>query len=190
MTPVQTNEARIDFGTKAKYLFTGMFIGVLFRRIVRFLIDKRANEDRPPIIVREGSIVFEHKAVQGKQLEWDDSEPHWTPKQPNGRKIDFLRATITKGGSSACPTMIESKAIEITFATSSKSETFDVFVAGKKPKIGPKGLLARDSSRKKLTHGPTGSGSITRIRPKQGGLECELSGVVEIEIDFAYEDED
>jgi hypothetical protein len=166
-----------------------MVIAVLFRRLFRFFIRLRGNEDRPPIIVREGSIVFEHKVINGKQLDWDDSQSDWTPKQPNGKRIDFIRATIVKGGSSGCPKTIESRAIEITFSTGSKSETFTVFEAGKKPKIRPKGLLTRDSSRKKLTHGPTGGGSITRIRARQGGLECELSGAVEIEIDFVYEDE-
>lgn len=192
MKPQFTKEARIDFWTVAKYVITGAFLAMLFRRIVKFLLSGlRTNEDRPPIIVREGSITFEHKIVKGKQLDWDGQQNHWTPKQPNGKKVDFLVARVLEGGSSECPSVIESESLEITYSTGLKTEKFWVFLAGGKPMLRPKGLLSRDSQNpKKLTHGVPGSGNITNIRPQQGGLECNLSSEAVIEIGYAYEEDD
>jgi hypothetical protein len=77
----------------------------------------------------------------------------------------------------------------IRYAAGSQKDTreFRVHVAGGKPKVEPKGLLTRDSTKKKLEHGTAGNGYISMIEPDRGHSCTMLDAAAEIVIDYVYD---
>jgi hypothetical protein len=151
--------------------------------VYRFL----AEEDRPAMIVKNGSIVFENKLRDGETepLDWEDDGGMWQPKQPKGKKVKHFIADV-KGADDKTCTRLESAELVISYSYGSTKEDFRVMISGKKPKVTPKGLLALAD--KKLSFGVTNQGRISSIGMPQGGMTCTFAGrTAEITINYAYD---
>ena len=140
------------------------------------------DEDRPPIIVKNGSIQFE--TSRG----WADDGGAWKPDHNEGKPVREFVAAISNAIDSSgnpCPRLSGVQFI-ITYALSEASSTdFHVILAGREPKI-PKGLL--NHSGNSLTYGTAGAGRIGAIRALPTQATCTFaSNNGEISIGFSYQ---
>ena len=147
---------------------------------------RREDEDRPAMTVKNGSIVF---GFEDSDLVWEDGGGGtWEPDQDDGKDVKLFVATVT-GADGKCPDLVGEK-LTLTFTDESatpREQRFMVFVAGHKPKVSPKGLLTRMSSGKKLSHGRSGAGYISKIESDRGH-SCTMSDArAEIIIDYVYD---
>jgi hypothetical protein len=161
---------RIDISAKAGYVTLGIAIGAILGAAVMYL--RRLRADRPPIIVKNGSITFEN---HGKVIGWAGDGQSWTPDQSNGDDVTGLYAEVLAGGGKNCVSPLFGTSLNIEFDDGAGTpRTFTVFIAGKKPKIRPGGLLSKDGTGKQLRHGQSGLGRIARISAPNGDA-CSFS---------------
>jgi hypothetical protein len=157
-----------DSTEKAIYAAAGFAIAGLVGLCMRFLMHKRDEDDRPPILVRDGSVHIEQTPVPGEAdvPEWVGDGDNWRPDHPNGREIHRFLVSVTDPRSGSCK-KLTGNTVRI-FRDSSPPIHF--VVAGGEPKVGPKGILTKDPSVARLLKA---SG-----RPKEvqvGGHTCMLS---------------
>ena len=148
MTTVGASEATIDFQTKAKYVLAGALLALLTGGILimaAYALDWWGLDDRPPIIVKNGSVVIENQPFKGKSTGpgWTDDGQDWNSDQQNANDVDKYVVGVVGGVSGTCEDL-EGKNIVIDHSGSGAPLTFKV--AGKQPKIGPRGQLMPDTS--------------------------------------------
>lgn len=148
-----------------------------------FLKRKRRTEDRPAMTVKSGSIVFETGG-----LDWrDGGGGTWEPDHDEGKDVRLFVASVS-GADGKCADLV-GKRLTITYTDESLKERdrqFRVHLANAKPKISPKGLLTRDPGRKKLSHGRSNEGYISKIESDRGD-SCTISSEnAEIVINYEY----
>jgi hypothetical protein len=138
----------------------------------------RADDDRPPIIVRGGSVVFELQLIPGETAsrDWVPDGGDWTPDQPNGHVTTTLTVTID----SQDPTCqsLEGPTVHV-LRTPNNTPPLHVAAAGGKPKVGPMNQLNPDNSGQLKTLSYT-AGSLVGIRV--GSKDCPVTNSNEITI--------
>lgn len=140
------------------------------------------DEERPAMIVKNSSITFEN---EGGQIGWEEDSAGWYPGHARGKPVRHFVAEL-KNAEAGCTTM-EGAHLVITYTFDASKEEFNVFVAGRKPKITPK-LLRHDMRTKTLSYGEPRQGQITSVRLRQGGKTCTFPDRTgEIWIRFAYD---
>jgi len=136
----------------------------------------RANsdsEDRSRIIVRSGSIDFE------QDVDWEfdggTDKKKASPKQPNGANVTGFQVTFAKQDieGTSCPQVpVVGDSVDFAYTPASGPVTLSAKLLGGRnaPMITAPGDMTIDNagSKKKLTFGPTGDGSIASVTVKYG----------------------
>ena len=161
------------------YAAAGLIVGGLL--VYGALSSTRADdEERPPIIVRGGSLIFESgDATSTDPAEktgkpWTQVGSDWQPDHGNGNKTKWFSVELRGGNPSLCPGLSMTKQLTIVYqASSGGAETSFVLStkprpAGSKapaPAISGSGLTASNTGQNPtLTYGTPGQGSIARIQ--------------------------
>jgi hypothetical protein len=140
--------------------------------------DFNGNEERPPIIVRGGSIVFENQLVSGtgQSKRWVPSgTKKWKPDHQEGKRINDFEVTFT---GVQCATLT-GHPVRITRTNGSgATETYDIKREGwlrVDPKVvAPQtvDLVVNNAIPKATLTSPDTGGAITEVRI--GGSSCAL----------------
>jgi hypothetical protein len=123
--------------SKTKGLIAGMLGGAALLWL--FLKKKRRDdEDRPAMVVKNGSIEFDHEWP----LNWEEKEGGWVPNQPGAKRIRFFKVDIK--GSDNGVSYIQGVVLVISLAYGLAGEEFRVIRADDEPKVTPSGRLEPD----------------------------------------------
>lgn len=142
------------------------------------------EEDRPAMIVRNGSIIFENGTVNGRPVHWLYADAlSFKTDQQNGKRVISADATVT-GGSGQC-NLTGGRRFRITFQEQNDSEDIHLIAAGQEPKIFPNDVLTRSSSRLQLTRGTAGAGQIF-VRMDNGKVPCVIAKTGQITFKFNH----
>ena len=158
---------RDDFADKVIYAAAGFAVAGLVGLCFRFLMHK-SDDDRPPILVRDGSVHIEQTPAKGEAdvPEWRDDGDRWRSYHPSGQEITGFLVSVTDPASGNCE-KLTGNTVRI-FRDSSPPIHF--VAANGEPKVGPKGILAKDPSIGRLLKA---SGRATQVQV--GGKTCMLS---------------
>ena len=100
-----------------------------------------ADEERPPIIVRGGSLYFENKSAKRPGKPWqkpDQNNPkEWEPNDNGGKKVSYYQVYFTGGGADCVPA--EAESVVVNFVDDSgTAKTYRVTTRSDRPiVIGP-----------------------------------------------------
>jgi hypothetical protein len=169
LTPEQSDEKRIDFATPAKYGAVGIGIALLARAVFK-LFGGRLNEDRPPIIIRNGSVIIEQAPRRGKAKhpDWGADGNEWKPDHPEGADVTTFRVSVTDPEKGDCEDLV-GDVVKIFHSGSSVPITFRI-TGNKQPRVGPKGQLAKIAN-KRRTLAANGTAKEVNVN----GKSCLLS---------------
>lgn len=151
------------------------------------LLDHHEDEERPPIIVKNGSLIFESGDSKSEDPEektgkpWHEVGNEWQPDHPEGKKVKWFSVGVQ--GPGGCPALAMTKQVTVTYKNADGTETD--FVIKMSPR-GPGGtdspaiaggtLTANNSiANPTLTYGTAGQGAISRVRFQGqgiGNVEC------------------
>jgi hypothetical protein len=179
-----------DDGTKWVYGTGGAVIGGI---VGYFLASHElADEDRPPILVQGGSLVFtsgggegcggtQQKKAKNNAKPWKkkQGEDRWQPKHQNGRPTKWFIVEV-ESGDPACPSILVAETIEITYEgrsfTLASSPEFNA--SGKKvPTLAGPGLAPDGHPDSPvLVHDKGGHGTISKVKftAKDTIISCEF----------------
>ena len=157
-----------DFAEKVIYAAAGLAVAGLVGLCFRFLSHKRDDDDRPPILVRDGSVHIEQTPAPGEAdvPEWVEDGERWRSHHQAGQRVRRFVVSVTNDESGNCEKMT-GNTVKI-FRDSAPPIHF--VAANGDPKVGPRGLLTKDPS--------TGRVLKASGKPKEvqvGGESCMLS---------------
>lgn len=155
----------------------GMVIGAIAGWLAHALLRRPGDEDRPPIIVRGGSISFD------TDVGWTDDGADWKPYHPDGRPVRELVAFIRKTGGPDCAGReLRGRALHFQHV-----HRFMVTISGGEPRVNPKGLLMRDktTTRVRFENGPAALGEVKALPSSRTDWVAEDE---EVCICFDYEE--
>jgi hypothetical protein len=168
-------EKENSVNNKTKSGLLGFSVGLFAGIVVYKLLRKFGFAERPPIIIKNGSIDF--ITASGWDVDGDDYEQKATPRATK------MIAWLTN--SKNCSSLETRNMFKIEFADSSNTEgsvNFHVKLKQGGVRVGPKGQLRKSGNT--LSHGTAGAGHITRISAP-GGADCEFADHTgEIKITF------
>ena len=145
-------------------------VGAVVGAVVRQLITRPPfDEERPAMIIKNGSITFEN---EGKKVGWDGDTDYFYPNQPGGRKVTSLvaEATNADGGT----TVMKGEELIVTYTPDTGvPQDFEVQVKDNQPKIKHQDKLCHDNGKKELRFGEKGNGRISKV--VLGGTTCTFS---------------
>ncbi|MBA3637672.1 MAG: hypothetical protein H0W53_00005, partial [Acidobacteria bacterium] len=126
------------------------------------------------MIVRNGSIIFEHEPARGQP-----APPNWlysdglafTTDQQNGKPVTNADATVLNAQGSTTCELKGGVRFTIRYQEGSDVEEIHLIAAGQQPRIFPNDGLTRSSDRKQLTRGAPASGTIS-VRLNGKGKPC------------------
>lgn len=164
-----------DKGTKWLYGIGGAAIGALGAYLLDHH-DRGDDEDRPPILVKDGSLIFQSGDPMGagnekKGKPWQSEDDDWQPDHSAGKPIKWLYVEVTLASGDAV--MARTRRIEITYGT----KRFDIAInnqigkGGKDCKLVPTisgpGLTPEGTAdNPTLVHDKGGTGKITKVEFK------------------------
>lgn len=186
-------------GTKVTYFVAGAVIAGILVGAFSAVISSGDDEERPPIIVRGGSIIFESGDKNGKPKEkkgkkWTPSGSDWQPDQGEGIPVADLTIAIRGGNQSSCPalqrvvgdkTAGEAPVITVTYTDQNQQDTkFTITTKADKNKpnkwsptiVGSGMRLENDTTdNPQLVFGTHGQGSLTRVQfeGQSGNVDCQ-----------------
>jgi hypothetical protein len=165
-------EAQVKNGAK---WFGAFVVGGVAGWVIYWLLRKRiGDEERPPIIVKGGSIIFEHEKGWAEAA-GDD----WKPDHPEGKPIDGFIVQIKRGGQ----VTQEFRGALLHFL---HLHRFIVGIAHDEPKVNPRRFLsARSREAVWFEGGPRNVGEMI-VFP--GNIRYTLEDDEEAWIDFTYRD--
>ena len=159
--------------TRAGIAAAGLIGGALLGYAVG---SRAADDDRPPIIVKGGSLIFqsgdpnssEQEEKQGKP--WKQVGNDWQPDHDDGKKTTWFSVAIS-GGSGSCPTLSMTREVRFVYADAQGNET--TFALRTKPRgpnkpnapaIEGSGLTTGGTSANpQLIYGTAGQGTFKRV---------------------------
>lgn len=175
-----------DRPSAAKILLTMAAIVGVAMALAFFLgaFDRNGDEERPPIIVRGGSIVFENQPFgsTGQSKLWVPSGTQkWKPDHRDGQRITGFRVTVP--GTSCA---LNGNPVKISRTIGSATQEYDIKKEGffrVDPKVeAPQGVemeVNNSIPKTTLSSRDTG-GTITQVRI--GGNSCPVSAGQEIHV--------
>lgn len=145
MATIAASEKTVDFSTKLTYFVIGAAIAAAILSTVAFLIWAPLSGDRPPIIVKGGSVLIENQPFKGKSTGpgWADDGSDWKSDQQNAVDVSKYLVGVVGGISGSCEDL-EGQTVEIEHDGSGSTLKFRV--TGNQPKVGPKGQLTPETS--------------------------------------------
>ena len=134
------------------------------------------EEDRPAMIVRNGSIILQNETAKDQP-----APPNWlysdgltfTTDQQNGKPVINADATVYNGTTITC----ELKAglrFTIGYQEPGNSEEIHVIAAGQRPRVFPNDVLSRSTDKKQLTRGTKDKGTIVVWMENKKGKTCPV----------------
>ena len=112
--------------SKIAYFAAGALVAGLIAAALFFRIRSGDDEERPPIIVRGGSIVFQSGDPNGSADEkqgrrWMPVGDDWQPDHLKGVPVNLFTIAIRGGESSTtCPSMERTREIAVTYTEGGK----------------------------------------------------------------------
>lgn len=159
--------------------FIGLALGAIGGWFAHTLRRKRiGDEDRPPIIVRGGSIEFE------TECGWDDAGGDWRPYHNEGRPVRQFIAHIRPVGQTECA----GRELRGTILHFEHVHRFHVIITGREPMIGPRGYLRRPTSYHRTVKYSGGAGPLGEIRALPSNTTDWVGEGEEVCISFEYDD--
>jgi len=187
-------------GTKLTYFAAGAAIAVLGATAVSLVVSS-SDEERPPIIVRGGSLIFESgdknkpKEPKGKKWVTVPQTTYWQPDHANGISVTDLTIAIRGGSQTSCPALDrvpgdvsndESTStppvITVTYTVGQAQPTTVTVTTKKKgnkwiPTIDASGGRQENDNTDypQLVFGNHGEGAISRVqfRGQNGNVDCQ-----------------
>ena len=133
------------------------------------------DEDRPPIIVKGGSLIFQSGDPDGASDEkagksWKQVGGDWQPDHDNGKKTNWFSVAI-RGGSGSCPALSMTRELTVTYEAQGLESNFRVTIKPRGPNKGAAPAIVGsgfteggNSNNPQLIFGNTGEGSIKRVQ--------------------------
>ena len=159
---------------KAGFAAVGFIAGTLLGYSITGTRDY--DEDRPPIIVRGGSLIFQSGDPDSSEAEekagkpWKQVGTDWQPDQDYGKKTSWFSVAI-RGGSNSCPALSMTREVRLVYADAGGTET--TFALRVKPRgpnkpnapaIEGSGLATGGTAANpQLIHGTAGEGTFKRV---------------------------
>lgn len=178
MATIAGSERPIDFSTKAKYFVIGVAAAAALVTAVYFFVSAFSAGDRPPIIVKGGSVLIENQPLKGKSTGpgWSDDGSDWKLDQQDGVDVSAYLVGVVAGVSGSCEDL-RGETVVIQHNGSGPQLTFRI--ADDQPKVGPKGQLTPETSGglKRLRFGDESVRPTTVLvydQNPQQGQSCEL----------------
>ena len=107
-----------DFPRWLVYILVIVGIVALAFGLLKFLSD--SEEDRPPIIVRSGSLTIDNGDRSGPHNQWkkwkQESSNRWKPNHGNGANVTGLAVRVTGGGGSGCVVAFNAERVEVDYS--------------------------------------------------------------------------
>lgn len=164
-----------------KRIAVASLIGALFGGGTIWLLDEirtSDDEDRPPIIVKNGSLIFESgDDAQNPGYDWDEpnAKDEWHPKHAKGKPTRVYQAIFVGGTGNGCAPRYTTKAViyyKGDDETQPRQYTLDIRQRGSKkgPAVVGSGLTADNTGHAKRLTLPV-TGKITRVA-LDDDLEC------------------
>ena len=187
-------------GTKVAYFAAGALIAGIAVGALSTLISGGDDEERPPIIVRGGSIIFESGDKNGKPKEkkgkkWIAAGSDWQPDQNDGIPVADLSIAIRGGNQGSCPTLDRvvgdpkatpavAPVITVTYTADGTDTTFTITTKPDRNKpnkwsttiVGSNMRLENDTSdNPQIVFGDHGKGEISRVQfeGQSGNVNCQ-----------------
>ena len=152
------------------------------------------DEDRPPIIVKGGSLIFQSGDPDGDAEEqagkrWKQVGSDWQPDHDDGKKTSWFSVAI-RGGSGSCPTLSMTRELTVTYEAQGLETNLRITTKPRGPNKGPapaivgSGLTTGGSSTNpQLIFGNPNEGSIKRVQfNAQGGGSVTCNGPSSLKI--------
>jgi hypothetical protein len=169
---------------KFGYAVGGLIVGGLLAYAALQTMDRAEDEDRPPIIVRGGSIIFQSGDPESSDSDerpgkpWlQDGAGDWQPDQPSGKKSKWFSIAIR--GAVQCPALSMTKEVTVTYTAADNTESRFTFTFKERPTstrspapaIRGTGLTVDNSgANQTLTYGTAGQGRISRVQFQGQGV--------------------
>jgi hypothetical protein len=157
---------------RTRVAITWFAFGAVAAGILTFAAYKlMSDEDRPPIVVKGGSIIFEMHPLPGQPTSpnWvdDGNGQNWKPDHPAGTKVaKFIVSVINPDGQCS---RLEGNAVQLSH--SAGNDKLHVNVGGQEPNVGPKAKLTADNGAALRTL-RFADGDLTAVRVQN--TECKL----------------
>jgi len=160
--------------TKLAYFTAGALIaGVIVSALLR-IQGSGDDEERPPIIVRGGSLIFQSGDAGTLGKSWMPVGSDWQPDHLKGVPVSMFTVKIQGGGGIAtCPSMERTREIAVTYTEGGQSSVFRLQIkprphgSGKPaPAIVGSGLRGEPATtgNPQIVFGEHGKGEITRVQ--------------------------
>lgn len=167
-----------DGGRKLGYLFGGALLaGALILGYQAITGGRAEDEDRPPIIVRGGSLIFQSGDPEDDDPVYKNGKPwvqvgsDWQPDHREAKALKWFSVQLTASDPTTCPILSMTKEVtiafgDVTFVITSKGRPGSGTAA---PTIVGSGLQKGGTSQNpQLIY--NGSGSITSVRFRGQGV--------------------
>ena len=186
-------------GTKLAYFTGGALIGgLLVGGVLSTIGSGGDDEERPPIIVRGGSIVFESgdknttKPKEKKGKKWTPAGNDWQPDQAHGIPVSDLTIAIRGGNQGSCPALdrvpgnppAAPAEITVTYRVGQTESSFKITTTPQKNNLNKyvttivgTGMRQENDTtdNPQLVFGNHGEGEISRVqfRGQSGNVNCQ-----------------
>ncbi len=130
---------------KLTYAAAGALVGgLLVLGYSALTEDDAMDEDRPPIIVKGGSLIFESGDASSSDPDESTGKPwvamgsDWQPDHPRGKKTKWFSVNLVAADQQQCPALSMTKEITITYQpTSGSASTFRITIKGRPGNSAP-----------------------------------------------------
>ena len=145
------------------------------------------DEERPPIIVRGGSVIFESGEGAKKGKKWKKVNDDWQPDHGNGIPVNKFRVAI-QGSDAECPPLQLTRELSITYTDEQGvSSIFFITTKARNGNGSPAPTIVTDQKLDdlgnsgdypKLTYGTDKNGSITHVKFSGIGGQFDCHGTI------------
>lgn len=162
-----------------KYVAIGLLLGgAAVVGAVYFLMDFRADDDRPPIIVRNGSVILEQTPLPGQAMypTWMQDGNEYRPNQANGESVSGFLVAVVNPASGTC----EGWTGNVVQVSRKTGPPLMFVIAGGQPRVGPAGQLRPDSTNARKLSSDSAMDQVKVVSQGGGEQSCPLGATSEV----------
>lgn len=162
-----------------RYLAIGLLLGgAAAVGVMYFLMDSRTDDDRPPIIVRNGSVILEQTPVRGRAMypTWVVDGSEYRPDHANGASVSGFLVAVVNPASGTC----EGWTGNVVQVSRKTGPPLMFVIAGGHPKVGPAGQLQPDSANARKLSSESAMDQVRVVDSSGGAQTCPLGGSSEV----------